>query len=590
MQMYPTPRLKTNRYSALAVCFLFLTSCGGGGSESPSPPPAAAVSPPSNPDNRVTFTPFSYSFNLPVSGPLTLRYRTGAFQASASFKRTSEYRIDDYGFFEVVAEGTNPGCPREECFEEYAAPGPWNHRPYQILSTDINRDGAKDFYVFEWIHGTREQAPDDLAHAFINDGNGHFRLANNEVFDGGKACLHQGGEFPKDITSKVKSSACGYTLGGPRHILLADFNGDGMDDIFAGMVLHLSDKGRLFNRTLTHLPEYFRSSHMGPLFNHDQYAADVDKDGDLDIFIPSIHKAEPGKWGDGTSISGCATCVATVPWSILINDGKGKFILNQNVPILGVGATHPRLVEYMSYTTPVRGILWPGQPESFFVTTTAIADFNGDGFGDIAVGWFNPRVSESWGFGKSSLGVIYLNDGQNNWTTRQPVPLPKSWYGDNGNANDMTVMDFNKDGWMDIVVASTRQTPNYYEGRVIQFLENNKDGTFKDVTTVRHPRAAFYENGTGTPLFNGEGELIILDFDGDGDPDIVDSVSYTYVLINDGQGIFSLKQHTSFPEVDGKPAHLWPVDINRRGLIDFISHRTQCDATSCTTSYFQVVD
>ena len=151
-------------------------------------------------------------------------------------------------------------------------------------------------------------------------------------------------------------------------------------------------------------------------------------------------------------------------------------------------------------------------------------------------------------------------------------------------------MDFNKDGWMDIVVASTRHTPNYYEGRVIQFLENNKDGTFKDVTAVRHPRAAFYENGTGTPLFNGEGELIILDFDGDGDPDIVDSVSYTYVLINDGQGIFSLKQHTSFPEVDGKPAHLWPVDINRRGLIDFISHRTQCDATSCTTSYFQVVD
>jgi|688.fasta_scaffold163451_1 hypothetical protein len=107
---------------------------------------------------------------------------------------------------------------------------------------------------------------------------------------------------------------------------------------------------------------------------------------------------------------------------------------------------------------------------------------------------------------------------------------------------------------------------------------------------ARHPRAAFYENGTGTPLFNGEGELIILDFDGDRDPDIVDSVSYTYVLINDGQGIFSLKQHTSFPEIDRTPAHLWPVDINRKGLIDFISHRTQCDATSCTTSCYQVVD
>jgi len=54
----------------------------------------------------------------------------------------------------------------------------------------------------------------------------------------------------------------------------------------------------------------------------------------------------------------------------------------------------------------------------------------------------------------------------------------------------MAVIDFNKGGWMDIVVASTRQSPNYYEGRVIQFLENDKDGTFKDVTTARHPRAA----------------------------------------------------------------------------------------------------
>lgn len=579
-----------NSLRIASLCgILLLSSCGGGGGANNASQPAT-VAPPTvtSVDNRVPFTPFSYAYTLP-SGPLTVRYRVGSYQPSTSFPKTSLYRVDDFAFFEVVTEGLNPGCPREDCGEEYAAPGPWNHRAYQILPSDINRDGVEDFYLFEWLHGTREPAPDDLVHAFINDGNGHFKLSNEQIFATGKACLHQGGEFPKDPTTKSKLSECGYTAGIPRHILVADFNGDGMDDIFAGMVLHLSEAGKLHNRTLTHIPDYFRSPQMGPLFAHDQIAGDVDGDGDLDIFIPSIHRAEKGLWGDGSAISGCAECVATVPWSVLINDGKGKFTLNQNMPILGVGADHPRLVDYMSYTTPKRGILWPGQPESLWVTTTAIADFNGDGFGDIAVGWFNPSAAEQWGFPAASLGVVYLNDGQNNWTTRKPMPLPASWYGTNGNANDMIPLDFDKDGWTDIVVASTKQKP-YYDGRAIQFFRNQKDGTFTDVTKQVHPDVARYENGTGTPLWNGEGQLFARDYDGDGDLDIIDSVSQTYILINNGAGAFRIQEYTSFPAVDRNASGLWPVNINRKGSLDFISYRTLCDSSSCTTSYYQVMD
>ena len=228
----------------------WLSSCGGGGGSDDVSGPTVTTPPPAvTADNRVPFTAFSYDYTLP-SGPLTVRYRVGSYQPSASFPKTSLYRVDDFAFFEVVTEGLNPGCPREDCGEEYAAPGPWNHRAYQILPSDINRDGVEDFYLFEWIHGTREPAPDDLVHAFINDGNGHFKLSNEQIFATGKACLHQGGEFPKDPTTKSKSSECGYTAGIPRHILVADFNGDGMDDIFAGMVLHLSEAGKLHNRTL----------------------------------------------------------------------------------------------------------------------------------------------------------------------------------------------------------------------------------------------------------------------------------------------------------------------------------------------------
>lgn len=584
----------------VSLTALLLSSCGGGGSDSgsqstamPTPPPAVASppapAPPASVDNRIPFTAFAYDYALP-SGPLTVRYQLAPYQASSEFPSISPYRIDDFGFFQVVTEGLNPGCPREQCFEEYAAPGPWNHRAYQILSSDINGDGVEDFYLFEWIHGTREPAPDDLAYAFINDGHGHFKLANQDIFASGKACLHQGGEFPTDSSSKSKLSECGYTAGVPRHILVADFNGDGMDDIFAGMALHLSDAGKLYNRTLTHLPEYFRSAHMSFLFAHDQIAGDVDGDGDLDIFIPSIQHTEKGLWGDGTPISGCAECIATVPWSVLINDGTGSFTLNQNLPILGVGADHPLLVDYLSYSTPTRGILWAGgPPDNLWVTTTAIADFDGDGFGDIAVGWFNPSLTDQWGFPANSLGMVYFNDGQNNWTTRTPIALPANWYDANGNANDMITIDFDSDGWVDIVVASTKQNP-YYEGRVIQFFRNQQDGTFVDVTEQVHPTVGRYENGTGTPLWNGEGQLFARDFDGDGDLDIIDTVSETYVLINDGTGVFELKQHSSFPAVDRNASGLWPININNHGSLDFIGYRTQCDTVSCTTNYYQVVD
>ncbi|MGA1349339.1 MAG: FG-GAP-like repeat-containing protein [Burkholderiaceae bacterium] len=158
-----------------------------------------------------------------------------------------------------------------------------------------------------------------------------------------------------------------------------------------------------------------------------------------------------------------------------------------------------------------------------------------------------------------------------------------------GNANDMIAMDFNKDGWMDIVVASTKQKP-YYDGRAIQFLRNQKDGTFTDVTKQVHPDVARYENGTGTPLWNGEGQLFARDYDGDGDLDIIDSVSETYVLINNGAGTYQVQEYTSLPAVDRNASGLWPVNINRKGQLDFISYRTLCDSSSCTTSYYQVVD
>lgn len=586
-----------------AMVSVLLAGCASGGGKQvasvsipPAPVPLPAPSPaPIVTDNRQQFEPFSHTYNLPT-GETTVSYRVGDYKPSSDFPKTEKYKIADFGFFEATVKGLNNGCPRSECGEEYAPPGPWNHRPYQIIESDINGDGHKDFYLFEWIHNSRADAPDDLIHAFINDGKGHFKLSNNIVFDSGKACTSSGAEFPAQFGGaptalpKDRNSKCGYQIGVARHILVADFNKDGMEDIFGGMVLQLSNDGKLYNKTLTNLPDYFRKDHMNPLFTHDQYAGDATGDGHLDIFIPSKLSAVQGKWLDGTSISGCSECVASAPWSLLVNDGTGKFSANQNFPILGVGKDHPLLKGMMPHSDPRKGVLWGGgNVEALWATTAAIGDFNKDGFGDIAVGWFNPRVTAAWGLGDNSAGAVYYNDGNNDWRNRPIVPLPASWYGSNGNANDMEVMDFDGDGWLDIILASTKQRP-YYDGRVVQFFKNNKDGTFVDVTKTTHSNPSLYENGTGTPLWNGEGQLSLKDFDHDGDLDIVDTNTHTYVLLNQGDGKFKMYDHRNFPRVTGSDGTYFPVEIDGKWQYDFIGYNNTCSGDMCTTSYFQVLD
>lgn len=584
------------KYNLVSIAVLAsLTGCagGGGGIQSASSAPTAIPPTSSTPtssapkDERVKFDEFTYKYDLP-SGQTYVTYSMNPeFKTSDQFPKTEKYKIADYGFFQVSVKGRHPGCPESICGPEKSDPGPWGPGAHQIVESDINGDGHKDFYIFDLFIGGVDQGPKNLIHAFINDGKGHFKLSNDTVFDGGIACSQQGTTIYKD---RVIDPKCGSTIGSGRHILVADFNGDGMDDIFGGMVLHLSDKGKLYNRTLTNLPSYFSSGFVDNMFRHDQYAGDATGDGNLDVFMPTVQTAVKGIWADGTPISGCSTCVATVPWSLLVNDGKGNFSLNQNFPILGVGVNHPLVKPYMSYTTHDKGVLWGGDPAPMLATTAAIADFNKDGSGDIAVGWFNPKMTETWGLGKNSAGAVYYNDGKNDWRNRPIVPLPANWYGANGNANDMEVMDFDGDGWPDIVLASTKHEP-YYAGRVIQFFKNNKDGTFTDVTSTTHPNIEKYANGTGTPLWNGEGQLKLVDFNHDGRLDIVDVVNGTYVLINNGNGKFTMLEHTKFPYADGKISTLFPVEIDGKYDYDFISYTVpKCTDDTCTTSYYQVLD
>src|SRR5438270_10368796 len=157
----------------------------------------------------------------------------------------------------------------------------------EIETGDVNGDGIAD------VVGTRLAFP--VAHKtfpvgiFLGDGKGGF-VDGSSLWDGAPAETEHG-----------------------RQILIADFNGDHRNDIF------VADHGYDAEPFPGHRNTLILSTPQGKLvdasgnlppesgFTHSATAADIDADGDLDIFVGNL-------------------CCSPPP-EILLNDGTGHFTL-----------------------------------------------------------------------------------------------------------------------------------------------------------------------------------------------------------------------------------------------------------------------
>jgi hypothetical protein len=320
----------------------------------------------------------------------------------------------------------------------------------------------------------------------------------------------------KDVTAQIFVGAVPRTQHA-RRILFADFNRDGRMDFFiadhgndnppfAGfpntLVLSAPD-GKLVDAS-ANLPRQ-------PDFTHSAAVGDVDGNGTVDIYAGNLS----GAWDGGT----------VVPPEILLNDGSGHFRISPDA--LPADLTSATAIHYSE--------------------GSALIDVNGDRSPDLVLAG-SPGTPNR----------VLLNDGAGHFHELAGALPPKPW-GIDSEGPVVTSIELNDDGHLDLLIAYTKNNP-FYQGRLIQVLINNGDGTFHDETSARLPQ--------NDNLLNWPYALRVPDLNGDGKPDLaVATAGGTPALyLNHGDGTFAPLQLASPPY-----AMLDLADVNRDGRLDLVS-------------------
>ena len=326
---------------------------------------------------------------------------------------------------------------------------------------DVNADGFTDLVV------TRLAFP--IAHAtfpigvFLGDGRGGFR-------DG----------------SSLFAGSIPQTQHG-RQIVIADFNGDRRNDIF------VADHGYDAEPFPGHPNTLVLSTPEGKLvdasgnmpaesgFSHSAAAADVDRDGDVDIYVGNM----------------CA-CAGDGAPEILLNDGAGHFSRAQ-------GLLPAELVNTANGS----------------YTRAAFVDANTDGAPDLVLGAFS-NTPES---------AVLLNDGAGRFHFVNGAFPPKA-LGTRSILISLATLDVNRDAHPDLLAGFQRED---FSGRRIQILIGNGDGTFHDETATRLPAQS---EGRAWPY-----AIRVADLNGDGHADFGVALGQgteerPALYVDDGEGVF----------------------------------------------------
>jgi len=370
---------------------------------------------------------------------------------------TARSRLPRYGRVQFFAQSSEPGSATVTGATAVA---------------DFNGDGLPDVALARALGGAPSSAQDTFPiGVLLNDGHGKLLDQPATIFDGAPPRNQWG-----------------------RMLLVADFNNDGRPDLFlpdtgpeaangrppgyhSTLILSTPD-GRLRDAT-SQIPQEWA-------FTHSAAAADVNGDGNIDLFVGNI----------GGNLGGSGSCCDIQIW---LNDGRGNF-------------------------TVAPGRLPPAIGTDNVYTATTLADVNGDGAPDLILAGGHGCVLS--GSTQRNDTQVLLNDGRGYFHVLSGA-IPSKPFGVAGEAQGIAVADLNQDRHPDLLIAYTsgpQTAPDNcsvgrVQGRYIQVLLGNGDGTFRDETASRLPK-----QDTHRASFDYIESLTLADLTGDGRPEIFTSL------------------------------------------------------------------
>ena len=304
--------------------------------------------------------------------------------------------------------------------------------------------------------------------------------------------------------------------------IMADFNGDGAEDIFRcgnnmSFELWLNDgSGKWYDASDAALPDLWYSC-----YNHSAQAVDLDGDGDLDIHIEGTY---PGTCPQGVDCYGRAQ---------LVNDGFGNFIDRANPNITAT--------------------------ENQYAQGVVFADFDHDGDQD----WY---VANDYYYGQTSF---FINGGNAfNVGGAYGIDKTQAWITSTMNqqlqSTSAVVIDINHDSFPDLYVGRSGVNKAWLNVNGDHFVEAQSN----DVP----PGPFIHESGYSTNW------LLAADFDKDGDVDIIDLVSgrNRYHLRDGAKGYFD-RTVDFMPDISATSYGGDIGDVDNDGLQDVFIATAQQD-------------